>query len=50
MVTYKLYNEAGELIDQGLVPVRNIGYITMPLATNKYLIEITSHVVKEEVA
>lgn len=34
MIDFEVYNEAGDLIDKGSTSVKNIGYITMPLAAN----------------
>lgn len=34
MIEFEIYNEAGDLVDQGSTSVKNIGYITMPIAAN----------------
>lgn len=38
MVAFRIKDENDNIIDEGIAPVGNIGYITMTLATNNYTV------------
>lgn len=47
MIKFYIYNSKGVLIDEGETNVKNIGYITMPLATNNCRVILESVDYKE---
>lgn len=40
MIEFELYDENDVMIDKGETSIKNIGYITMPLAANNHKIVI----------